>query len=103
MNSTATSHTAGCPSRQRPVPAFSAADIYLAMTGGQVSLSLESRETAQVAAGPAHERLDRSGLALAVQRATDEEAAAHDAMLKAMTKKHEPLWLQLETALGVRS
>jgi DNA polymerase-3 subunit epsilon len=79
------------------------ADIYLAMTGGQVSLSLESRETAQVAAGPAHERLDRSGLALAVQRATDEEAAAHDAMLKAMTKKHEPLWLQLETALGARS
>jgi DNA polymerase-3 subunit epsilon len=73
------------------------ADIYLAMTGGQVSLSLESREPTLVAAGAAGQRVDRQGLELTVQLATAEEQQAHEAMLTAMTKRHKPLWREIET------
>lgn len=72
------------------------ADIYLAMTGGQVSLSLESEPTRAAAAHPIELRLDRSGLVLPVLRATAEEERAHEAMLVAMAKKGQPLWRDLE-------
>ena len=73
------------------------ADIYLAMTGGQVSLSLESEPTRAAAAHPIELRLDRSGLVLPVVRATAEEERAHEAMLAAMAKKGQlPLWRELE-------
>jgi DNA polymerase-3 subunit epsilon len=73
------------------------AEIYLAMTGGQGSLSFDSRETAEAAAGgPAAQRVDRRGLELLVQTATAEELAAHESMLNAMAKKREPLWRELE-------
>ena len=73
------------------------ADIYLAMTGGQVSLSLESEPTRAAAAHPIELRLDRSGLVLPVIRATAEEERAHEAMLAAMAKKGQlPLWRELE-------
>jgi DNA polymerase-3 subunit epsilon len=74
------------------------AEIYLAMTGGQGSLSFDSREAAEVAGGAAPQRVDRRGLDLLVQTATAEELAAHEAMLKAMTKKREPLWRELDAA-----
>ncbi len=59
------------------------ADVYLLMTGGQASLSLEgeaggervSREAAPV------RRLDREHLVLVVRRASDEELAAHERRL----------------------
>jgi DNA polymerase-3 subunit epsilon len=72
------------------------ADIYLAMTGGQVSLSLESEPTRAAAAHPIELRLDRRGLELPVVRATPEEERAHEAMLAAMAKKGQPLWHELE-------
>jgi DNA polymerase III subunit epsilon len=74
------------------------AEIYLAMTGGQVSLSLDS-DAAQVAAVAEQDlQVDRSGLELAVVRATAEEEAAHAAMLAVMAKRGEPIWRQLERA-----
>ena len=76
------------------------ADIYLAMTGGQVSLSLDSEPTQTAAAHPVELRLDRRGLVLPVPRATPEEERAHEAMLAAMEKKGQPLWYALEPAAG---
>ncbi len=74
------------------------AEIYLAMTGGQVSLSLDSEapRAAEVAEHALH--FDRSGLDLVVLPATAEEEAAHAAMLALMAKKGEPIWRQLERA-----
>jgi DNA polymerase-3 subunit epsilon len=58
------------------------ADVYLAMTGGQTSLSLDAEESdaGQEAVGGIR-RLDRQGLALSVVRATAEELSAHEAQL----------------------
>lgn len=58
------------------------AEVYLAMTGGQVSLSLDVEPRAAAngtAAAVASVR--RDGLDLIVQHATDDELAAHEAML----------------------
>ena len=72
------------------------ADIYLAMTGGQASLSLETDEPGGVAAvGAAEIQLDRRGLSLAVPRATPDEERAHEAMLAVMAKRAEPIWRAL--------
>jgi len=63
-------------------------EIYLSMTGGQASLSLDSREEAATAgAGAADERVDRAGLALPVLLATAEELAAHEALLAKIAKR----------------
>jgi DNA polymerase-3 subunit epsilon len=75
------------------------AEIYLAMTGGQVSLSLDTEPTRAAAAHPIELRLDRRGLVLPVQKATAEEERAHEAMLAVMAKKGQlPLWRELEPA-----
>lgn len=74
------------------------ADIYLTMTGGQVSLSLDSAELRAAAAGAVAARLDRRGLALPVLAATADEERAHEAMLAAMAKKGQPIWRALEEA-----
>jgi DNA polymerase-3 subunit epsilon len=74
------------------------AEIYLAMTGGQVSLSLDSEAPRAAAVAERELRMDRSGLDLAVPRATAEEEAAHAAMLAVMAKRGEPIWRQLERA-----
>lgn len=76
------------------------AEVYLAMTGGQVSLSLdadgaasaEETETSVAA-------LDRSGLELVVLGATDAEIDAHDAMLERIRERsgRAPLWDRLVT------
>ena len=62
-------------------------DIYLAMTGGQVSLSLDTGEEV-VALGPRlDEKIDRTGLALPVLLASADELAAHDALLVTIEKR----------------
>jgi len=78
------------------------AECYLAMTGGQVSLSLESEPARAAAAHPIELRLDRRGLVLPVLKATPEEERAHEAMLVVMAKKggQLPLWRELEPASG---
>jgi DNA polymerase-3 subunit epsilon len=59
------------------------ADVYLAMTGGQVSLKLGAEETE--AGGRRQWRaIDREDLKLVVLDASDEERAAHEAMLERM-------------------
>jgi DNA polymerase III subunit epsilon len=79
------------------------ADIYLAMTGGQVSLSLDS-DAARVATVEDRDvRIDRGGLELVIVRATAEEEAAHLAMLAVMAKRAEPIWRQLELLDGAHA
>ena len=79
------------------------ADIYLAMTGGQVSLSLESEPERTAAAHPIELRVDRRGLVLPVVKATPEEERAHEAMLAVMAKKGQPLWRGLELEDAART
>ena len=79
------------------------AEIYLAMTGGQVSLSLDTDTARGVAeAGPVELKLDRRGLVLPVVAATAEEERAHEAMLAVMAKKGQPIWRQLEAEDAAR-
>ena len=79
------------------------ADIYLAMTGGQVSLSLDSEAAFTAAANPIELRFDRRGLVLPVLAATPEEQRAHEAMLAVMAKKGQPLWRELEQEAAARA
>jgi DNA polymerase-3 subunit epsilon len=63
------------------------AEIYLAMTGGQVSLLLSNEEQAAAAVGAAPQSIDRSGLVLVVLSPSTAEIAAHDAFLAKIAKK----------------
>jgi DNA polymerase-3 subunit epsilon len=71
------------------------AEVYLAMTGGQVSLSLDAETDGasgqDVATGPT---LDRTGLDLVVIAASDAELDLHDAMLERMRARAgaAPIW-----------
>ncbi|HVJ30200.1 MAG TPA: DNA polymerase III subunit epsilon, partial [Gammaproteobacteria bacterium] len=76
------------------------ADVYLAMTGGQVSLSLDSEPASTAAAHAVELRLDRRGLVLPVLTATPEEERAHEAMLALMAKKGQPIWRDLEREMA---
>ncbi|WP_085315631.1 DNA polymerase III subunit epsilon [Derxia lacustris] len=69
------------------------AEVYLAMTRGQDGLLVETAETAEAAAA----RVDVSGLVFKVLRASDEERAAHQAVLKGIAKdcRGEALWTQV--------
>jgi DNA polymerase-3 subunit epsilon len=72
------------------------AEVYLAMTGGQVSLSLDAAAAGSVSQTAAtHAPLDRDGIELLVLQSSAEERAAHDAMLSRMRKASgiAPLWL----------
>jgi len=71
------------------------AEIYLAMTGGQVALLLDSEPRTAVA-GAAELALDRRGLALTVTHATPDEERAHEAMLAVMAKRGQPIWRELD-------
>ena len=63
------------------------ADVYLAMTGGQVGLALtESAVSARTASGPQPVALVRTALPLIVVVATEEEAQAHESMLTIIAK-----------------
>jgi DNA polymerase III subunit epsilon len=79
------------------------AEIYLAMTGGQASLSLETGEPGTVSTATTGERLDRRGLTLLVPTATVEELAAHEAMLATMAKRGPPIWRELEEQAAAAS
>jgi DNA polymerase-3 subunit epsilon len=57
------------------------AEVYLSMTGGQVSLLLETAASDSVARQSGLVRVRRDGLVLAVLRASAGEQAAHDAMM----------------------
>ena len=77
------------------------ADVYLAMTGGQVSLGLMPEELDDDT-GIEHEREQGQGLltkgTLTVLRADDEELAAHQAMLEQVNKASggQCVWLASE-------
>jgi DNA polymerase III subunit epsilon len=64
------------------------ADVYLAMTGGQVGLALsESSSSSRTASeGQAVPVLIRTGLPLSVVMATEEETQAHESMLTIIAK-----------------
>lgn len=62
------------------------ADVYLAMTGGQVSLNLASEDNSQNAQNLQVSQLKRTG-ALRVVKANEEEQAAHESRLDLVQKK----------------
>jgi DNA polymerase-3 subunit epsilon len=71
------------------------ADVYLAMTGGQVNLSLEASADAKNGTGTSRLRpLSDDRPALRVIRASDDELAAHEARLDAIDAqcKHAAVW-----------
>lgn len=75
------------------------ADVYLAMTGGQVKLFAEGPQDAATDAATAwqvRERPARRHGALPIVRATPEELLAHEAWLDEMQKKGGCLWRTLE-------
>jgi DNA polymerase-3 subunit epsilon len=76
------------------------AEIYLAMTGGQVSLLLEAEEIAAVASGYVLAPIERAGLILRVHLATLEELAAHDETLEGIAAQagRPSLWRLLAEA-----
>jgi DNA polymerase III subunit epsilon len=57
------------------------AEIYLSMTGGQASLSLDTGAADSVEHSAGLARIQRDGLVLAVVHASADEQAAHDAMM----------------------
>ena len=67
-------------------------EVYLAMTRGQESLItlLAAEEAAGLAAGDS----GLQGLVITVLLASEDELAAHDALLAGMGGKEPPLWLQ---------
>ena len=64
------------------------ADVYLAMTGGQVTLSLEGARDAGVVQATTVKHLDPNRAPLRVIRATAEELAGHEHYLETMAKKN---------------
>jgi DNA polymerase-3 subunit epsilon len=70
------------------------AEVYLAMTGGQVTLSLDAEPVESETEGPASRELEREGLDLVVLKASGAEIEAHEAMLAHMLKlsDEQPLW-----------
>lgn len=73
------------------------ADVYLAMTGGQVSLSLDTAGSTQREEEQSIRRLPADRPALKVVRATPDEAAAHEAYLDMIAGKTDAgaLWRRL--------
>jgi DNA polymerase-3 subunit epsilon len=57
------------------------AEVYLAMTGGQADLSLDSGVSSAPGSRRIETRIDRSGLELVVLKASPEEIAAHEESL----------------------
>lgn len=78
------------------------ADVYLAMTGGQVDLCLDLASEPDRTGMEALDDVDRS--LLRVVRASSEEYAAHQARLNAIREKSgRCLWLDSEGAMGSRA
>ncbi len=79
------------------------AEVYLAMTGGQVALGLELQQPAVESSPSGHlEEVDYSGLVVA--RASSAEQAAHQARLEAIqAASGNCLWLQRHAASSSRT
>jgi DNA polymerase-3 subunit epsilon len=81
------------------------ADVYLAMTGGQVGLALsESTNSSRTASeGQAAPVLIRTGMPLTVVMATEEEAQAHESMLTIIAKASggKCLWIPVPPPASV--
>ena len=63
------------------------ADVYLAMTGGQTSLSLEGTEQGDASRELKWKKINRDHLDLRILRATPEERSAHEAMIARMREQ----------------
>jgi len=63
------------------------ADVYLAMTGGQASLSLEGTEQGDASRELKWKKINRDHLDLRILRATPEERSAHEAMITRMREQ----------------
>jgi DNA polymerase-3 subunit epsilon len=74
------------------------ADVYLAMTGGQGALSLDSERYAGTANGAGNASLRRGNAPLSVVRATQQEHDAHDRQLDLIDKASADgaLWQKLD-------
>jgi DNA polymerase-3 subunit epsilon len=72
------------------------ADVYLAMTGGQKSLGWEADDNKEGDSNTKGiRRVNREGLSLRVLKANDDELAAHEERLDAMTSSGAtPVWRQ---------
>ena len=73
--------------------------VYLAMTGGQVNLSLDESSDqgeGQESGAIAHTRVGREGLNFLIKRADEQECEAHKAYMMALQKEigelQCPLW-----------
>ena len=84
------------------------AHVYLAMTGGQTALLLDEEDGGAAVGAALALRQSRSGdrsnnksdLNLVVVRASDEEAAAHEAMLEKLRDSGDCVWDQLQKPAG---
>jgi DNA polymerase-3 subunit epsilon len=74
------------------------AEVYLAMTGGQVMLLLEEDSAGGEAGGEGYAGLAREGLELVVLLASDDELAAHRSMLAHMQRLSDetPIWREAQ-------
>ena len=73
------------------------ARVYLAMTGGQTALSLDAEVEAAVRPGQSSAEVSQAGeLNLVVVKASDEEAAAHEAMLEKLRAAGACVWDRAE-------
>lgn len=81
------------------------AEVYLAMTGGQASLSLGGQTDVTQPTELTITRIDRNGLELTVLRADPEEQAAHAAMLARIGEKSgsPALWEALGADAGTEN
>jgi len=76
------------------------ADVYLAMTGGQASLSLDAGTTStQAAKSAAKTTLDRQGIELVVVEASPAEREAHEAMIATLRKQsgRPSIWERIDS------
>ncbi len=74
------------------------ADVYLAMTGGQVDMSLDDAPPAQAGLQTVATRVDREGLSLAVRRPTAAELDAHERYLDLLEESSSTgaVWRRLD-------
>lgn len=79
------------------------AEVYLAMTGGQASLVLDTETQAGATAESESGSIERDGLSLTVIRADEDEVAAHEAFLKRIQEEtgEPPIWRASENCRPV--
>ncbi|MBW3566494.1 MAG: DNA polymerase III subunit epsilon [Proteobacteria bacterium] len=75
------------------------AEVYLAMTGGQTALSLDSERRSRASGKVA--KIERTGLVLPVIAASESETIAHRSLLDLIEKSAVPVWKEYEEAAAV--